>query len=121
MKFNSAHDLGLGNARWNNDLLVVHCVAYFGQVEALQSILKFPIYDPIVQHNDYDTTLHVILNEEIYKRNSKAYHSIVLLHMLLNSKTFDILKNGFFNLKCSEDVVPRIYSPNEMSCINLLL
>ena len=123
VKFNSAYDRGLGQARhskWYPP--AVHLAAGCGQVEALQSILKFHVYDPIVQAASWGTALHYVLQTNNGKKYIQRLYEPTLQLVLPNSKLYDAkLKNCFLNLPCNDNAPPRMYSANEMSCINLLL
>ncbi|KAG0621805.1 hypothetical protein M758_3G050000 [Ceratodon purpureus] len=135
-KIKTIDDLGLRNCH-KNHLPAIHCAALSGQVEAIQSILKFPIYDPFIQHNiiseegtglslepniytNEGTALHLLLQRENFNITVKIFQTLALLHVLPNSKSYARLKNEFSKLHFDTHQ-SKNFSANEISCINLLL
>ncbi|KAG0622248.1 hypothetical protein M758_3G083700 [Ceratodon purpureus] len=140
-KINDIVDQGLGDndvfhqERDDFYLPAIHCAALSAQVEAIQSILKFPMYDPIIQHkavrNDgrhYGTreeygegsALHFLLQKTNFNHIVKKLEIVTLLHVRPNSSLYAPLKKEFSKLHFDEHV-PKDFSANEISCINLLL
>ncbi len=118
-KYNSTLDPGLGNL--SNGTPAILCAALSGQVEAIQSILKYSVYDPIIEDDRFGTALHVAVKQSNLKVNDlKRLQVLASMHSLPNSKPYKRIKQDF--TKCEVDqVVPRMYSANEKSCINVLL
>jgi hypothetical protein len=98
----------------------VHCAAWSGQVKAIQSILKYSIYDPMIQYGDYGTALHLLLQRLSLKFYLEEFQLTSLFHVLPNSYWYKCKKNDFNKLQDDENKV-RPFSANEMNCINLLL
>ncbi|KAG0627664.1 hypothetical protein M758_2G219100 [Ceratodon purpureus] len=118
-KFNSTLDPGLANLP--NGVPAIVCAALTGQVEAIQSILKYPVYDPIVDDWGNGTALHVAVKQSNLKvKDLERLQILALMHALPNSQPFQRLKEDFIRCKGNQ-VVPRMYSANEKTCINLLL
>ncbi|KAG0581325.1 hypothetical protein KC19_4G242800 [Ceratodon purpureus] len=108
---------------WRNPCLpAIHCAALSSQVETIQTILKYPIYDPLIEDVKPPkwTALHLLLKQESFKMEFDTFHTLALSHALPNSKSYIHVKNDFLNLQI-DDIVPRTFSANEISCINLLL
>ncbi|KAG0588739.1 hypothetical protein KC19_2G265600 [Ceratodon purpureus] len=118
-KFNSTLDRGLANLP--NGVPAIVCAALTGQVEAIQTILKFPVYDPIVGDVLNGTALHVAVKQSNLKVKDLEHLQILAsMHTLPNSQPFQRLKEDISRCK-GNLVVPRMYSASEKSCINLLL
>ncbi|KAG0569951.1 hypothetical protein KC19_6G127900 [Ceratodon purpureus] len=124
VKFNSIHDHGFGNDKYDEydeSTPTIHCAALLGQVEAIQKILKYPIYDLNIQ-NWHGTALHLILKKTPCEAALKHFHTIALLHVLPNSQQYKRVKFGFHDsLWFKEDEGSRMFSAGELSSINLLL
>ncbi|KAG0588276.1 hypothetical protein KC19_2G231000 [Ceratodon purpureus] len=118
-KFNSTLDPGLANLP--NGVPAIVCAVLTGQVEAIQTILKYPIYDPIVEDRLSGTALHVAVKQSNLKEKDLEHLQILAsMHALPSSETFQRLKEDFTRCKGNQ-IVPRMYTANEKTCINLLL
>ncbi|KAG0582744.1 hypothetical protein KC19_3G082300 [Ceratodon purpureus] len=135
-KIKTIHDLGLRKCH-KNHLPAIHCAALSGQVEAIQGILKFPVYDPFIQHNiiseegtgpclkpniytNEGTALHLLLQRKNFNITVKIFQTLAQLHVLPNSKAYALLKNEFSKLHFDKHQ-SKNFSATEISCINLLL
>jgi hypothetical protein len=119
-QYNSTSDLGFRKGHMADMPPAVHCAALSGQVKAIQSILKYPIYDPMIQYGDCGTALHLLLQRESSKDYLEEFRMTSLFHVLPNSYWYKCIKNDFNKLQDDENKV-RPFSANEMNCINLLL
>ena len=122
-KYNSTYDLGFGKVHKSDMFLAlpaIHCAAQFGQVEAIRSILKYPIYDPMIQYHSFGTALHLLLERKSFKEILEKFHMIALFHVLPKNYRYKRIKSDFNKLQEDENKV-RPFSANEINCINLLL
>ncbi|KAG0620825.1 hypothetical protein M758_4G247300 [Ceratodon purpureus] len=101
-------------------LPAIHCAALSSQVETIQTILKYPIFDPLIQDPSSGTALHFLLQKEDFQKQLDTFRTLALSHVLPNSVPYTRVKNDFVNLQIDHNI-PRMFSANEMGCINLLL
>ena len=116
----------------------IHCLVSSCEVEAIKSTLKFPIYDPFIQHNiisnegiarsierniyteQRNCFILALIAKKKFNFTVKIFQTLALLHVLSNSKSYARLKNEFFKLHFDKHQ-SKNFLPNEINCINLLL
>jgi hypothetical protein len=70
-----------------------------GQVEAIQSILKYPIYDPMIQYWRCRTALHLLLDMKNFKEDVERFQRTTLFHVLPNSKPYKCIKMALISFR----------------------
>lgn len=119
-QYNSISDEGLGKVLILYMRPAIHIAAQCGQVEAIRSILKYPIYDPMIQYKPYGTALHLLLQRKSFKKDLENFHMTALFHVLPNNYRYKRIESDFNKLQDDNKKV-RPFSANEINCINLLL
>jgi hypothetical protein len=115
-QYNSTSDLGFRKG-YKVGLPAMHCAALSSQVEAIRSILKYPIYDPMIQYYHHGTALHLLLKRRSFREELEKFHMTSLFHVLPNSYPYISTKNDFNKLHNDVDKA-RPFLANEMSSIN---
>lgn len=124
-------DHGFGNDHhWNSS--AIHRAAVTGRSETVQMILRYPIYDPICQ-NRYGTALHALVGMDVRSSensdrfsNLNGYNQLrmvkeLALHNALpSSPAFKRIQKDFHLLDVVGNV-PRMFTDDEKTCINLLI